>query len=89
MNDNEMAEDDFERRGRMIQIAHRLVAMTCLDDGELNQEVGRLTKGFNGKEVADIVRFAAVVARAQAQQFESLSVFTAFYGRSVNQETSQ
>jgi hypothetical protein len=90
LNDNEVPEYDFEKRGRMIHIAHRLVGMTCLDDEELQQEMQRLTKNqFNRREIADIVRFAAIVARGQAEQLESLPEFSDFYRPAVNREISQ
>jgi hypothetical protein len=38
----------------------------------------RLAQKLNCKEIADIVRFAAVVAGALTKQLESLPAFTAF-----------
>jgi len=59
---------------RMISVAHELVALTRRDDEQLRQEVQLLTREFDSKEVGNILRFAAVVARAQAEQFENLAI---------------
>lgn len=55
-----------------IMIAHELVGTTCCDHEQLRKQVQLLTKGYSGKDAADIVRFAAAVAEAQAEQLKSL-----------------
>ena len=66
---------EFDKREREIVIAHALVGMTMMDDEQLYQEVQRLTAGeFDRKEIADIIRFAALVAREQSQQLLEILV---------------
>ena len=58
-----------------IRIAHELVGMTQRDDQELIDQLTILAKGeFSDQELIDITTFAATVARAQADQLQTLMV---------------
>ena len=64
-----------DRTEEKIRIAHELLGMTQRDDQQLRDQLTILARGqFSDQELIDITTFAATVARAQADQLQTLLV---------------
>ena len=73
--------EKWDRQTELTMIAHELAGITMLDDQQLEAKVHQLTRDLDctGREIANIIKFAIVVARDQIVQLESLPSYRAIY----------